>query len=218
MAKLIFYDDTHTYTVDGEEVPSVSEISRFVSREIYGEVRQYNLDEACERGSAVHKATEVLDKYKKVECPEDIGNYVLAYVQFKRDFHIGDYVAIEKPIAHTELQYAGTIDRIYKIDKCFAEKVKEQCKIDITDKIGQNAIIDLKTSCTVQKVLAQIQLNAYRLDAEYNGLGEIGALFILHLQKDQKYKLIPFPLDETLFMSCLNLHNALKHKKRKKGD
>ena len=41
MARLIFFDDTHTYTVDGEEFPSVSEISRFASREVYGEVSQW---------------------------------------------------------------------------------------------------------------------------------------------------------------------------------
>lgn len=218
MAKLIFFDDEHRYEVDGEEVPSVSEIARFASREIYGDVMQYNLDNACERGSAVHKATEILDKYKEVECTEDIENYIRAYVQFKKDYKIGDYVAIEKPLANEALKYAGTIDRIYKIDEPFADKVFEDCNVDIHDKIGKLAIIDLKTSSSVKKVLAQIQLNAYKKNVEINGLGEVGALFILHLSKDQKYKMIAFEMDDTLFMSCLNLHNALKTKKRQKKD
>ena len=67
-------------------------------------------------------------------------------------------------------------------------------------------------------MLAQIQLNAYKKNVEINGLGEVGALFILHLSKDQKYKMIAFEMDDTLFMSCLNLHNALKAKKRTKKD
>lgn len=233
MARLIFFDDTHTYTVDGEEFPSVSEISRFASREVYGEVSQFNLDNACSRGSAVHKATEILDKYGKCECDEDIEPYIRAYVQFRKDFGIKDYAHIEKPLAHEELKYAGTIDRIYEIDEKFAEAVKTHCKEFV--RIGDNgkvekvkgevkvepntlAIIDLKSSSVVQNVLALIQLNAYRLSTEFNTLGTVGALFILHLEKDGKYKLIGYQITPDLFMACLALHKALQKKKRVKKE
>jgi hypothetical protein len=233
MARLIFYDDEHIYTVDGEEFPSVSEISRFASREVYGEVSQFNLDNACSRGSAVHKATEILDKYGKCECDEDIEPYVRAYVQFRKDFGIKDYAHIEKALAHEELKYAGTIDRIYNIDEKFAEAVSEHCKefvfVDENGKVEKRkgnfeirkdgiAIIDLKSSSVVQNVLALIQLNAYRLSAEHNGLGEVQALFILHLGKDGKYKFIGYELNENLFRACLFLHKALQKKKRVKKE
>jgi hypothetical protein len=233
MARLIFYDDTHTYVVDGEEYPSVSEVSRFASREIYGEVSQYNLDNACSRGSAVHKATEILDKYKEVECAEDIVPYIKAYVQFRKDFSIGDYFGIEKALANKELKYAGTIDRIYTIDENFCAAVENICKsyifigadgkveklktpTDLNPFIGELAILDLKTSSSVQNVLALIQLNAYKLSVEANGLGTVKALFILHLGKDGKYKLIQYEINPDLFKSCLTLHKALKKNKRKK--
>ena len=233
MARLIFFDDTHTYTVDGEEFPSVSEISRFASREVYGEVNQYNLDNACSRGSAVHKATEILDKYGKCECDEDIAPYIQAYVKFRKDFGIKDYAHIEKALAHEELKYAGTIDRIYQIDETFVEAVKTHCKEFV--RIGDNgkvekvkgeldiatdglAIIDLKSSSVVQNVLALIQLNAYRLSAEFNDLGTVKALFILHLEKDGKYKLISYQITPELFMACLTLHKALQKKKRVKKE
>jgi hypothetical protein len=233
MARLIFFDDTHTYTVDGEEFPSVSEIIRFASREVYGDVSQFNLDNACSRGSAVHKATEILDKYGKCECDEDIEPYIRAYVQFRKDFGIKDYAHIEKSLAHEELKYAGTIDRIYTIDEKFAEAVKEHCKdfvfVDENGKVEKRkgnfeirkdgiAIIDLKSSSVVQNVLALIQLNAYRLSAEHNGLGEVQALFILHLGKDGKYKFIGYELNENLFRACLFLHKALQKKKRVKKE
>ena len=235
MARLIFFDDTHTYMVDGEEFPSVSEISRFASREVYGEVSQFNLDNAASRGSAVHKATEILDKYGKCECDEDIEPYIRAYVQFRKDFGIKDYAHIEKSLAHEELKYAGTIDRIYTIDEKFAEAVAEKCKsfvfINQNGKvekantlqklhsfIGNIAIIDLKSSSVVQNVLALIQLNGYKLSAEANGLGEAKALFILHLEKDGKYKLIGFEINPTLFMACLTLHKALQKNKRVKKE
>lgn len=233
MAKLIFFDDTHTYTVDGDEYPSVSEISRFASREIYGDVMQYNLDNACARGSAVHKASEILDKYGTCECEEDIVPYIQAYVKFRKDFGIGDYVAIEKALANEELRYAGTIDRIYKIDEDFANKVREHCKDyvfinadgkvekkkgEVIIPVGGLAIIDLKSSSVVQNVLALIQLNGYALSTEANNLGEVGALFILHLDKNGNYKLISYEINDTLFKSCLWLHKALQKKKRVKKE
>ena len=233
MAKLLFFDSTHTYTVDGEEFPSVSEISRFASREVYGDINQYTLDNACSRGSAVHKATEILDKYNSVECDEDIVPYVQAYVQFRKDFGIKDYAYIEKPLANEELKYAGTIDRIYQVDETFATALKEKCKkvvkinadgkvekvkSEIECPIGTFAIIDLKSSSTVQNVLALIQLNAYKLSVENNGLGDVGLLFILHLSKDGKYELIPYEINKDLFISCLTLHNALKKKTRTKKE
>lgn len=233
MARLIFFDDTHTYTVDGEEFPSVSEISRFASREVYGEVSQFNLDNACSRGSAVHKATEVLDKYGKCECEEDIAPYIQAYVKFRKDFGIKDYAYIEKALANEKLKYAGTIDRIYKVDYAFIDALKEHCteyvmfdddgkvvkkKIETLVDKGTIAIIDIKSSYVVQNVLALIQLNAYRLSAEVNGLGKVGSLFILHLEKSGKYKLISYEINENLFMACLALHKALQKKKRVKKE
>lgn len=216
MAKLIFFDDDHRYEVDGENYPSVSEISRFASREVYGDINQFNLDRACDRGIQVHKATEVLDKYKECEVAEDIENYVRAYVQFKKDYAIGDYDFIEKPLANSFYKYAGTIDRVYTIDQAFADKFQEQNKQDISHAIGKQAVIDLKSSYAVQKVLAKIQLNAYKLLIENNALGNVGLLCILHLCKDGSYKLMPFDIDDTLFKACLALHDEFRPKRKKK--
>lgn len=51
MAKLIFYDEGHTCKLDGETIPSVSELTRFISREVYGTVSQSTLDNAAARGT-----------------------------------------------------------------------------------------------------------------------------------------------------------------------
>ena len=50
MANLVFLEENHRYTIDGEEVPSVSELTRFIAREVYGEVNQQILDNAAARG------------------------------------------------------------------------------------------------------------------------------------------------------------------------
>ena len=85
MASLMFFDEAHRYTVDGEEVPSVSEITRFMARELYAEVNQLALDKAADRGTKVHKATEALDKFGSVEIEDDLLGYVKAYVSFVKD-------------------------------------------------------------------------------------------------------------------------------------
>lgn len=218
MATLIFFDKKHIYELNGEQIPSVSEIARFASREIYGNVEQYTLDNASNRGSAVHKSTEILDKYGQVECDNSIEPYIRAYVQFRKDYDIKEYIAIEKALASEKMLFAGTIDRICIITQQFAQKFKEQTKIDISSLVGKLAIIDLKSSSVVQKTLAKIQLNGYEILSTENNIGEIALLIILHLGKDGRYKIHNIDIDHTLFMSCYNLHKAFEKKKRIKKE
>ena len=218
MATLVFFDKGHQYELNDEVVPSVSEIARFVSREVYGNIEQYTLDNASSRGTAVHKATEILDKYNEVECNPLEEPYIRAYIQFRKDYNIKEFVAIEKALASEKMRFAGTIDRIVTITEDFAKAFKNQTKIDVSNLIGKLAIIDIKSSSVVQKVLAPIQLNGYQKLVTENNLGEVGLLLILHLNKEEKYKIHNFDIDDTLFMSCYNLHLALEKKKRKKKD
>ena len=51
IAQLIFFEKGHIYEMDGEQLPSVSELTRFISREVYGDVAQFRLDNAAERGA-----------------------------------------------------------------------------------------------------------------------------------------------------------------------
>lgn len=218
MKNLKFFDEGYRYELDGIELPSVSEISRFASREVYGnDISKYVLDKACERGTAVHKATEELDKTGKCEISPEYVEYLNAYVKFRKDFNIKEYTYIEKPLADEKTGYAGTLDRVYVIDEDFAKAVKKQCKTDISEFIGQYAIIDLKTSSTVKKQLAQIQLPAYSnlLCSALSNCADF--LGILHLKKDGKYKLTPYEDDLSLFNACLTLHKAFAKKSKKES-
>ena len=199
MANILkFFDERHTYELNGELVPSVSELSRFASREVYGDISQYTLDNAADRGSKVHKACENLDRYGDCEVDDGIAPYIKAYLAFHEE-HQPEWVAIEKPLASEAMKFAGTLDRVGKIKG-----------------VDGLVIVDLKSSSVVQKVLALIQLNGYKKLYEENFGEEIKKLYILHLQKDERYKLIEFPMDDTLFMACWHLHQAFKKKPRKK--
>ena len=65
MRSFSFDGDGHTYLLDGERIPCVSDLCRFVSREVYQDTPQWKMDAAAERGTAVHAATEALDKYQE---------------------------------------------------------------------------------------------------------------------------------------------------------
>lgn len=218
MSKLKFFDEGHRYELDGVEIPSVSEISRFASREVYGnDISKYILDKACERGKAAHKATEDLDKTGKCEIFPEYVEYLNAYVKFRKDFNIKDYLYVEKSLASEKMRFAGTLDRVYVIDEDFANAVKKYCKSNVSNYLGCLAIIDFKTSRSVKKQLAQIQLPAYsQLLNENMSDNKVAFLGILHLKNDGKYKLTRYNDDISLFNSCLTLHNAFTKNRKLK--
>lgn len=196
MAQLLFFDQGHKYTLDGEEVPSVSELCRFLSREVYGTVAQYTLDRAAERGTMVHKACEALDVYGKVEVTDDIAPYVQAYLKFRQEHEI-KWSMVERSIAHQKERYAGTIDRYGELD-------------------GLKSLVDLKTSYTVHKRLAVAQLNLYRWMIEEEG-HPVEKQYILHLTKDG-YKLVEIEKLDDVPQALLILHRLMQKKKRRKSN
>ena len=196
MSTLLFYDDSHRYTIDGEEVPSVSELTRFIARELYETTPQFAMDGAASRGTKVHKATEALDKFGTVEVESDITPYLQAYVQFRKDID-PEWEKIEWPVCY-EKEFAGTVDRYGKIN-------------------GVPVIMDIKTTQSItglHKVLYTAQLNLYRLAVMKEK--EVDQLWVVQLRKDGTYKLIQLDENEALAQACLIMHNTIKNSKRRK--
>lgn len=196
MASLVFYEKNHRYTVDGEDVPSVSEITRFISRELYSDVVQFALDNAADRGTRVHKATEALDKFGSVEISDEIAPYVKAYVKFLKE-HQPTWEKVEWAV-HKDTEYAGTLDRYGSLD-------------------GIKSIVDIKSTKNITKhhrTLYTAGQNLYRKAIEPDF--QVDKLYILQLKDDETYKLIEIPKDDALADSCLILHNALKKQKRRR--
>lgn len=196
MANLIFYDETHRYTVDGEEVPSVSELTRFISKEIYGEISQSILDSAASRGTAVHKAAEALDKYGRVEVSDESLPYIKAYLSFLKEKK-PEWEKIEWQVNNQTL-YAGTIDRYGTVN-------------------GKKAIVDLKTTANIDKghrVLYTAAQNLYRMAIESDH--PVEAIYILQLKKDETWRLYEIEVQNELAEACITLSLALKKRRRKK--
>lgn len=194
---LDFYDKGHIYMLDGERIPCVSDLCRFLHREIYKETPLWQMEAAADRGTAVHKATELLDTTGRAEISDDYAPYLTAYAAFLRE-HDVEWELIEHPDYHPAHGYAGTIDRYGKVD-------------------GISTLLDLKTTYTVYKPLCSASLNLYRLMLEARQRC-VERLAILHLKKDGTYKLIKFDFDDAVPLALITLHNALKKKRRLKND
>ena len=192
---LQFFDKGHVYMLDGEQIPCVSDLCRFLHREIYKEAPIWQLEAAADRGTKVHAATEVLDKTGRAEIEDDYLPYLEAYARFRQE-HDVQWELIEHPDSHPTHRYAGTIDRYGMVD-------------------GYRTLADLKTTYQVYKPLCSASLNLYRLILEAREKA-VERLLIIHLKKDRTYKLIPFNVDDSVPMALITLHTALKRRKRGK--
>lgn len=195
MAKLVFFDDKHEYQVGEEILPSVSEILRFITREMYDNINQYTLDQAADRGKRVHAATENLDRYGEVQIDADIQPYVEAYIKWRREYN-PQWTRIEYACYHPEMMFAGTLDRYGTIR-------------------GEQYIVDIKTTSTRHKKREQAQLCGYDKLAVINGL-KVDKIAVLQLKNDGTYKFEIMDKDDYLFMACYTIHKATEKKRRKK--
>ena len=191
---LQFFDKGHVYMLDGQRLPCVSDLCRFLHREIYKDAPLWQMEAAADRGTKVHAATEALDKTGQAEIEYEYLPYLQAYAAFRRE-HDVQWELIEHPDYHPAHRYAGTIDRYGMVD-------------------GFKTLLDIKTTYRVYEPLCSASLNLYRMILEARGKA-VERLLILHLKKDGSYKLIRFDAEDAVPMALLTLHTALKTRRRK---
>ena len=191
---LEFYDKSHVYELDGERIPCVSDLCRFLHKEIYKDAPLWQMEAAADRGTKVHAATEALDREGRAEIEDSYLPYLQAYAQFRQEHEV-QWELIEYADYHPELMYAGTIDRYGIVD-------------------GYRTLADLKTTYRVYKPLCGASLNLYRLILEARQKA-VERLVIIHLKKDGTYKLVNIPIDGAVAMALITLHNALKTRRKK---
>lgn len=194
---LQFFDKGHVYMLDGERIPCVSDLCRFLHREIYKDAPVWQLDAAADRGTKVHAATETLDRAGRAEIEDEYLPYLQAYALFQQEHEV-TWELIEHPDYHPVHRYAGTVDRYGMVD-------------------GYRTLVDIKTTYRVYKPLCSASLNLYRLILEARQKA-VERLLILHLKKDGTYKLIRFDADDSVPMALITLHTALKTRRRKKNE
>ena len=146
-----FDAESHTYSISGVEVPSVTRILREVLPEAFRDAMQYYMD----KGTAVHAACAFIAQGKTFTCDPDIEMPVTACRKF-----FADVKPVVQSVEHqgysTLYQFAGTKDCLALIDK-------------------KLTIVDWKSK---KSEVAEIQLGAYGIltpAATHGMVVELGA-------------------------------------------
>ena len=192
MSVFSFDEPTHTYTMDGARLPSVTQVLKPLYS--FAGISPAVLNAKAALGTAVHRACELLDKDDLDEESEEgraalapLMGYLNAYKAFKRDKRL-KILANEKRLFHPIHRYAGQIDRSYAFD-------------------GHVWDVDLKSTVSMSPIVG-LQTAAYTDMLRANGRGDVPARRgALQLFPDGKYKLHEFadPHDFSVFLSLLTI-------------
>ena len=196
MSKVQFDESTHTYTLDGKELPSVTHIIRYLAVDKANNADQNMAMIARERGSAVHEATVMYDYSGDIpdDFPAEYAPYLEAYVQFVRDYKPG-WELIEHQMGNATLGFAGTLDRFGFID-------------------GKLCILDIKTRYKVDIPSLSAQLTAYHdllLNEQFERLENANIRHLgLQLMRTGKYRLYETDSEKgsDLFYSCRRIYQT----------
>ena len=187
MTKLHFDEATHTYTLDGTKLPSVTHLIRYLDVDV-DKSRPWMRDEAAERGTIVHNLCAMMDYGEDIseETPFYLQGYVNAYANFLRDYDVR-WELIERPdwAERDGLRFAGTLDRFGYVN-------------------GNPFIVDIKTGTSGSDARHSAQLSAYSLFPCINTSPV--ALAVLYLRKDGTYRFKQQTRSLKLFDACCLLH------------
>lgn len=158
---------------EGNIIHSVTEIISMISGDAYRNINPAVLEHAAEKGRLVHEWCEQFDYgCEEDQVPSELEPYCRAYMDFCRDYR-PEWTAIESmvfcDVTQTGEGYAGTVDRIGKID-------------------GKLCVVDIKTIAsptTKDHIKVCCQTAAYSMAS--NVWGE---RYALYLKPDGKYRLL----------------------------
>ena len=171
---LEFFPETHTYLYDGLMLQSVTQILGVKYKNDYASVPPAVLNNAAQRGTAVHKAIENYNNSGYDDGSEAVRNF--KFLQKQYGFEVLDS---ELPIV------------IFKDDMPIA------CgRLDMTMLMdGETGIADIKTVSVLNKDKIAYQLNLYRIGLMQSYGVDAKFLKIIHL-RDGIRKVIDCPVNE----------------------
>lgn len=176
-----FDEEDHTYICDGIIVPSVSTILKAFFND-YANVSRSVLEQAREKGTALHQAIEYYETIGQESDLQEFKNYLFLKKHFK--FNV---ISCELPIIYEEngkVLFAGQLDQIIEMN-------------------GKRGINDLKRVSSPNKDKIALQVNLYKLGYEQSYHEKIDFLTFTHL-REEKRKFNQLPINETLTREILN--------------
>lgn len=196
---VIFDEATHTYTVDGKPVPSVTQLVAPLGVDFneMDDFAELAVDSAAERGTTMHAyIAHRLNggEPEDFELPDAYADYADSVELFLAEHTIVPWL-IEEPIGCED--YAGTPDLV--------------CDFD-----GKPTIVDYKFVSTIAKAKVGAQLQGYMRLCEQNSVF-VDNLLAVQFMRDG-YRIYPVDTETTAlsFTVCQTLH-FLKTRKHPRG-
>ena len=173
---LEYFDDTHTYLVDGIIVPSITQILKIKFKNKYNGVNEEVLNRASQRGTEVHEAIEKLCKNGEVEDLKEVKNFMFLQKQYKFNVLDNEVPIIlfkdETPVG------AGRLDLVLEEN-------------------NQLGLGDIKRTSVLDKEYLAYQLNLYKIGYQQCYGKEITFLKGIHLREDVR-KYVNIPINEMI--------------------
>ena len=196
--ELTFDEAAHRYTVDGRQVPSVTELVAPLGdlAETEDLFFEQALELAAERGTALHAYLAhrlTGGTPEDFELPDSYEGYREAVELFLSEHTIHPQL-IETPLGCS--YFAGTPDLVADFD-------------------GVPTILDWKFVATMAKSRVGGQLNGYLYLCDENDIHP-EALAAVQFLPDGTYRLYPTEADETAFLHCLQIYR-IKQMKHPRG-
>ncbi len=186
---------SHTYTVDGQSLPSITTVIEACGLVDYSMLSQEDLAFYQDRGTALHNATWYSDEgdLNAGTMDPEVKPRLQAWLKFRRDLPF-QTLMIEKRMYDPIYGFAGTPDRV----------------VEFPD--GRRGVIELKTGA-IQKAAALQTAAQVKLVREKNET-TLRRLAV-HLKADGEYSCREFhvrdyPADLSIFLCCLNLYKWKK--------
>jgi hypothetical protein len=159
-----FDEETHTYYVNGEEKPSVTEIADTISFERLDALQKSMLEKARARGERCHEIAEeylLLGEVDIDEIETEYIPYIQQFVLWVKTYR-PKVIFTEKKLYGSD--FCGTLDLI--------------CEID-----GKVINVDYKFTSAIDKKSLSVQLEGYDRLAKLNDI-HIDEGWYLHIKKD----------------------------------
>ena len=174
---LEFDDATHTYRLDGFEIPSVSAIMEPLSRSKYAHISEEILERAASRGTAIHNSIENWIKFGIEDVPLEYQGYFEAFRKWWEQYK-PTVIASEARICHFLMRYGGTVDLLAGVENAVS-------------------LIDFKSTSTISDMTCGVQLEAYAKALENIGV-KVERKRILHLKKNGEFEYREYPINDLL--------------------
>lgn len=180
--ELVYYDDTHTYYVNGKKCISVTQLLKHKFPCKYDGVSEAVLNNAAKRGNQVHESIEMYEVYG---LPSNELQEFRNYLFLKKTFGF-EVKGNEVPIIlkYRDLIVCGRLDLVLVEN-------------------GELMLGDIKSTSALDKEYLAYQLNLYRIAYQQCYKEEIKGLRGLHLRKDVR-KYVQLPINEEMTYQLLD--------------